>query len=89
MSTKEKVKTRNKTLQRRSDLCIPRNETSQPCSQFPHSCICERFFYIPKIGPPIFCGIIGGQIVEILIAYKNMKVEIEHEVCSFIYEYLF
>jgi hypothetical protein len=36
-----------------SDLCIPRNETAWPsyfqnrmsASQFPHSCICERFIY--------------------------------------------
>ncbi len=33
------------TLQRRSDLCIPRNETALPRSQFPHSWICERFIY--------------------------------------------
>ncbi len=47
-----------------SDLCIPRNETAQPryfqnrikypVSQFPHTCICERFIlYIPRIGLPI------------------------------------
>ncbi len=28
------------TLQIRSDLCVPRNETARPRSQFPHSCIC-------------------------------------------------
>ncbi len=37
-------------LQTRSDLCIPRNETLRPRSQFPHSCtfvhICERFIHI-------------------------------------------
>ncbi len=27
------------------DLCIPRNETALPRSQFLHSCICERFIY--------------------------------------------
>ncbi len=37
---------------KRSDLCIPRNESKWPRSQFPHYCICERFMY-PKIGPPI------------------------------------
>ncbi len=30
---------------RRSDLCIPRNETARPRSQFPHSCICEIHEY--------------------------------------------
>ncbi len=29
----------------RSDLCISRNETARPRSQFPHSCICGRFIY--------------------------------------------
>ncbi len=28
-----------------SDLCIPRNETARPRSQFLDSCICERFIY--------------------------------------------
>ncbi len=35
----------NTALQRRSDLCMPRNETARPFSQFPHSCICEYFIY--------------------------------------------
>ncbi len=29
----------------KSDLCIPRNETARPCSQFLHSWVCERFLY--------------------------------------------
>jgi len=33
------------TLYRISYLCIPRNETVRPHSQFLHSCICERFIY--------------------------------------------
>ncbi len=32
-------------LYQKSDLCIPRNDTAQPRSQFVHSCICERFIY--------------------------------------------
>ncbi len=32
-------------VQRRSDSCIPRNETVSPRSQFLRSCICERFTY--------------------------------------------
>ncbi len=32
-------------------------ETARPHSQFPHSCICERFTYSQKrIGPPICCS---------------------------------
>jgi hypothetical protein len=33
------------TLYRKSDLCILRNETAQPRSQFLKSYICERFIY--------------------------------------------
>jgi hypothetical protein len=34
------------------------NETALPQSQFPHSCICERFIssFLRRIGPPFFCG---------------------------------
>ncbi len=32
-------------LYHESDLCISRNETVRPHSQFLHSCICERFTY--------------------------------------------
>jgi hypothetical protein len=33
------------TLQRKSHLCIPRKGLARPPSQFPHSCVCERFIY--------------------------------------------
>jgi hypothetical protein len=42
------------TLCRKFETNIPRNETAQPRSQFLRSCICERFIYIPTIGPPYF-----------------------------------
>ncbi len=43
------------SLYQKSDLCIPRNETAQPRSQFLHSCICEQFIlYIPRIGLSIW-----------------------------------
>ncbi len=32
-------------LYRKSNLCITRNETVQPRSQFLHLCVCERFIY--------------------------------------------
>ncbi len=32
-------------LYQKSDLCILRNETVWPRSQFLHSCICEQFIY--------------------------------------------
>jgi hypothetical protein len=31
------------SLQRKSHLCIPRKGIARPQSQFPHSCVCERF----------------------------------------------
>ncbi len=33
------------TLCRKSELCIPSNETARPRSRFLHSCICDRFIY--------------------------------------------
>jgi hypothetical protein len=33
------------TLQGKFRLCIPRKGIARPQSQFPHSCICERFIY--------------------------------------------
>jgi hypothetical protein len=35
-----------KTLYRKFETNIPRNETARPRFQFPHSCICERFVYV-------------------------------------------
>ncbi len=51
------------TLQTRSDLWIPRNETARPSSQFLHSCICERSVHL------LFCSKVGGPIVGI---YKSL-----------------
>ncbi len=39
---------------KKTDLCIPRNETAKPRSQFSHLCICERDLYNPRIGPPFW-----------------------------------
>jgi hypothetical protein len=33
------------TLQQESHLCIPRKGIAGPQSQFPHSCVCQRFIY--------------------------------------------
>jgi hypothetical protein len=33
------------TLQRRLELCISRNQTARPCSQFEYSYICERIIH--------------------------------------------
>ncbi len=51
------------TLQRRSDFCVPRNETVRPRSQYPRSCICERFTY--SHNPFTYFAAIGRSIVNI------------------------
>jgi hypothetical protein len=58
------------TLQRRSDLCIPRNQTARPKSQFLHSyTVYVSDLYIPPISPHIFSSQIGRPIVGI---YKSL-----------------
>jgi hypothetical protein len=34
-------------LQRKSHSCISKKRITRPQSQFPHSCVCERFIYSP------------------------------------------
>jgi hypothetical protein len=34
-----------KTQNRKFETNIPRNEIARPQSQFPHSCVCDRFIY--------------------------------------------
>ncbi len=34
-----------RALQRKSHLCVPFRGSARPRSQFPHSCVCERFIY--------------------------------------------
>ncbi len=52
------------SLQTRSDLCIRRNETAQPHSQFPHSCI-------PRLVHLFCCSKICEPIVEIYNSLRN------------------
>jgi hypothetical protein len=42
-----------KTLYRKFETNIPRNETARPHSEFLHSCFSERFIYSRAIGLPI------------------------------------
>jgi hypothetical protein len=37
-------------LYRKSNLCVPGKVIAWLQSQFLHSCVCERFIYIPRIG---------------------------------------
>ncbi len=71
------------TLRRKSHLCIPFLRIVRPQSQFPHSCVCERFIYsITRIGPHISLQQnIGRPIFEIcksLTDYGCRNWETEH-----------
>jgi hypothetical protein len=43
---------------------VPRKGIARPQSQFPHSCVCERFF-IPTIDLPVLLQEICGPILGI------------------------
>ncbi len=59
---------------------IPRNKTARPRSQSLHSCICERFVYIPMICPLICLQQNRWTNREqIWIAQRVMNVEIGNE----------
>jgi hypothetical protein len=60
------------TLHTRSGLCIPKNETARPRSQFPHSCICERFVYSHDLSTYLAA-----------VRYAMMHVEIWNEAMQF------
>ncbi len=54
---------RRAALQRRSNLCIPKNETARPHFQFPHSCTYMWVIYIFSRSVYLFCcSKIGGLI---------------------------
>ncbi len=59
----------------------------RPCSQFQHSSICERFIYIPTIGPQMQYSKIARPIVGIYIDIWMQKSGTRPH--SFISEYLF
>jgi hypothetical protein len=64
------------TLQRSFELCIPRNKTARPYSQFPYSDICERFMYSQDRSTFFCCSQIDRPMVGIYtIAHIYMNVE--------------
>ncbi len=52
-------------LQRNFELCIPRKGIARPESQFPHSCVCERSIYFPRLVHLFSCCRIGRPIMGI------------------------
>ncbi len=78
-----------KTQYRRFETNILRKRIARPQSQFPHSCVCERFIlYIPRIGPPtVFCcrkkcSFILGIYKS---AHRHTNVEIRTEAEQFLF----
>jgi hypothetical protein len=54
----------------KSHLCIPRKGIARPQSQFPYSCVCERYIYIfPRLVHIYTCSRIGRPILGI---YKSL-----------------
>ncbi len=56
-------------LQRKSHLCIPRKGIARPKSQFPHSCVFERFIYSQDQSTYFPASRIGRPILGI---YKSL-----------------
>jgi hypothetical protein len=59
------------TLQGKSHLCIPFLGIARPQSQFPHSCVSERFIVFPGLVHIFPCSRIGRPILEI---YESLTV---------------
>jgi hypothetical protein len=73
------------TLQRRFELCIPRNQAAGPCSQFPYSYICVWAIYIlPGSVQLFFFSQTGRPIVGI---YKSLGFRSGHIFFSFSVQY--
>ncbi len=65
------------TLQRRFKLCVPRNQTGRPCSQFPYSYICERFIYSQDRSPILLQPNRQTDRGNILIKYINRYINVK------------
>jgi hypothetical protein len=62
------------TLQIYFDFCIPRRGTARPLSQFPHSCVCERFIYSHDRSTYFPAAEYADGSWEYIIAHRNMRV---------------
>jgi hypothetical protein len=64
------------TLQINFDFCISRKGTARPLSQFPHSCVCERFIYSHDWSTYFPAAEYADGSWEYIIAHRNMRVGI-------------
>ncbi len=66
---------RNGTLKWKSHLCIPRKGIARPQSQFPCSCVCERFIYSQDRSTYFPESRTGRPIVGILYINRSQTFE--------------
>ncbi len=64
------------TLQGKSHLCIPFLRIAGPQSQFPHSCVCERFYIFPGS-----VHILSWKYINLSQIFEGRNWETEHYNC--------